>query len=346
MRRALRGLFASGALATLALLAGCLEFDEQEFVVAYDGKRDQLDVQVVYRGLHSDAKSSWSWFGDSPPTGVEDVAGTDEQLDQLLAGRPIVGLPGGMPLDLVELREGKDERAATLARAFTVDHGKFFRDGAGRLCGWQHLQVRDLHASLELVDALLKEELATPGGAREFRRSFGCEDAESVRRFDAALAKKGRWIEAVDGALLWHVPASEEAARALAKRIETAPSLESLFEAEAKAQKPDGSEPTSVKPDAKTEAQRERESGERVDRAVATAAMLHAIGTATKPTPTGADLILWDSRRAPQHVALRPPLPAGKHWDLAPHLEKRDVEVRTDVTDETLRRDFDERRAR
>jgi hypothetical protein len=29
VRRALRGLFASGALATLALLAGCLEFDEQ-----------------------------------------------------------------------------------------------------------------------------------------------------------------------------------------------------------------------------------------------------------------------------------------------------------------------------
>ena len=70
MRRALRGLFASGALATLASLTGCLEFDEQELVVAYDGARDQLDVQVVYRGLHSDAKSSWSWFGSMPGTGM------------------------------------------------------------------------------------------------------------------------------------------------------------------------------------------------------------------------------------------------------------------------------------
>lgn len=342
MRRALRGLVATISLAAATTLAGCLDFDEQEVVVAYDGKRDQLDAQIVYRGLFSAGATKWNLFGSSGEA-VEDVAGTEGQLDQLLAGRPLVGLFGPLPIDLVESRESKDATAAALARAITVDHGKFFRDASGRLCGWQHLRIRDVHAATELLDALMRELFPGKDGARDLLRSFGCDDEESGRRFETAVANKARWFEALDGALLWHVPASEAAARALADRIEQSPTLQSLLDAEAKRKAP----PADVeRKSAEGEAVRAPEKDARSEERTVFAALLHAFGVTSRITKTGVDLVLWEAGRAQQSVALRSARKDDRHWDLAPHLAKREVEVRTDVTAETLRSDFDERRAR
>src|SRR5262249_48185742 len=154
-----------------------------------------------------------------------DVEGTEKLLDQLAAGRPIFGLPDGWQIDLAELREQQDGRQAALARSITVDHGKFFRDVKGRLDAWQHLEIRDVYAFVDTLDALLRESYASKDGASDLRSELGCTDDESSRRIASALAKRERFLEVVEGAVVWHVAASETAARALANRIEKGPSL-------------------------------------------------------------------------------------------------------------------------
>src|SRR5258706_435888 len=134
--RALRRVVSAVGLAMLVLLPGCLDFDEQEIRVAYDAGRDRIDAQLVYVGLHSSGKLEWTLFG-TPPEEKEDVEGTERQLDQLLAGRPLVApFDAVYVTDLVELRRSDDAWQASLAEAITVDQGAPFKDAAGRLCGW------------------------------------------------------------------------------------------------------------------------------------------------------------------------------------------------------------------
>src|SRR5262249_26623532 len=167
--RTMRRRLAAAALATLAVLAGCVDFDEQELRVAYDAKRDQLDAQLIYRGLYSAGNTEWVWMGD-PPEEEEDVKGTELQLDQLLSGRPLFWLLTDMAgFDLATLRESDDPQVAALADLVTVDLGAPFRAGDGRLCAWQHLRVRDVHRALELYDARFRSELADTKAAAQVR---------------------------------------------------------------------------------------------------------------------------------------------------------------------------------
>ncbi len=343
--RATRRAVAAGALATCVLLAaGCLDFDEQEVRVAYDGKRDRLDAQLVYRGLGSMADSEWIW--SETPSEVEDVKGTERQLDQLLSGRPLVAT--GWPLvallgsmehfDLAALRESEDSQVAELATLITVELGAPFRDDYGRLCGWQHVSVRDVHRAFELFDGVLRTELENAEEAARFRRRLGCESRVSAALWVGALQKRVRWFEEVDGTLLWHVPASEGDALALIKRIEKAPSIDQYLERRFAVRAPG-----SVKSAAEGEAVRVadvKRGGEGL------VVLLHALGVTGRRTTSGVDLLLWDSKRELQDVRIAPGAIQSPRWDLAPYLEKRRVAVRTDVTDETLRADFDERRAR
>jgi len=337
-RRTPRRAFAACALATFALLAGCLDFDEQEIRVAYDAKNDRIDAQLVYRGLYSAGSSGWRCF--EIPAEKDDVEGTQRQLDQLQTGKPIFALLNSVwQFDLAELRESDDPQVAALASLVTVDVGAPFRDVDGRLCGWQHLRVRDVHRAFELCDGLFRAKLADGKEAELYRREFGCGSRVSAALWAAALEKRSRWFEAVEGTLLWHVPASEGDALALMKRIERAPSLEQYL-ARANAEKwSDAGESAKGR-----EVQRSAEAtGDNHDTLVV---LLHALGVSARRTASGVDLVLWDPKRAPQEgrCAWRPANSA--RWDLAPYLEKRRMDVRTDVTDESLRRDFDERRAR
>ena len=337
MRRALRGSFASAALATFALLAGCLDFDEQEIRVVYDAGRDRIDAQLVYIGLHSSGKLEL--FG-TPPEERDDVEGTERQLDQLLAGWPLVALFDAVYLtDLVELRRSNDALRASLAEAITVDQGAPFKDAEGRLCGWQHLRVRDVHHVFEILDEMLRAKLADAKEELDFRRKLGCTSKVSATLWKAALDAKSRWFESVDGALIWHVPASEGDARALAKSIEAAPTLERYLERHREREPSDA-------PAAPAAGGVVRESEVALRGVEGLLVLLHSFGVEPRLTARGVDLVLWDPKRSPQVVRVPATFVNDWRFDLLPYLEKRHVDIRTDVTSDSLRRDFDERRAR
>lgn len=335
MRRVRRGLSASVALATLVLLSGCLDFDEQDVVVAYDGTRDQLDAQIVYRGLFSGVDQGWDWFARD--SDEEDVEGTERQLDQLLSGRPLFALFNAVfAIDLTRMRRSQDPLAAALADLVTVDVGDAFRSADGRLCAWQHLRIRDVHHAIEVFDAMFRGAVARSSAM--YRDALGCRSRVSEVLWNAAVEKKSRWFEEVDGELLWHVPASEGDAAGMAGRISKASTPEEYVAPFVR--------PRSRVHEASAPATDVVRSPDSVAGSDPYLVLLRAIGATTRRRNGGVDLVLWDRDRKPQalHVPASPEY--RKHWDLAPRLAKRKVDVRTDVTDEALRRDFDERRAR
>jgi hypothetical protein len=337
--RARRGRFASAALATVLLTAGCLDFDEQELVVAYDGKRDQLDAQVVYRGLYSGVDLRTNWFRPPSEGEEEDVEGTERQLEQLRSGRPLFALfHAAYAADLVRMRESDDWLEAALADLITIDLGAPFRDADGRLCAWQHVTVRDVHHAFELIDTAFREKPDSSYSVEKFRAALGCTSRVSGVLWQAAIEKKARWFEEVGGELLWHVPASEGDAAVVAERIAKASTPEEYFELLL----------LLTHRDHVSSVPREdvHRAPEYVSGSDPYCVLLRAIGATTRRRAGGVDVVLWDPKREPRTMRIPAKKRDRKHWDLVPYLEKRKFEVRTDVTAETLRRDFDERRAR
>jgi hypothetical protein len=303
-------------IAALALLSGCIDFDEQEIRVAYDAEHDRIDAQLVYRGLHSSATQPFVLFGTAPE--VEDAENTEKQLDQLLAEQPLFALLDPIAtFDLAELRDSKEPLTSELAKLTAADRGDFFTAADGRLCGWQHLRVRDVTRALAIRNEQWRKQVADAEHGNEMRTCFGCEDDLSGALWKSALEKPEPWYERRGAELLFHVPASEPAARRLAERFERAPSLAAILEQESR------SEPEAEK----------------------FAALLHAFGVTVRLREGGADLVLWDAASSVRTVDFKKPKSDGKRHDLAPHLAKRKVVPRADVTDATLAAAFAEFRA-
>ncbi len=311
-----RRLAFSGALLLLAALSSCLEFDGQDVTWVFDAERDRLDVQLVDRGFYVGEESQL--FGPPKP-GFDS---TDEMLGRLLGGERIVALlqswPFAFPLDDIT-KEGletdaegkpKDLIAATLASHITVRRGDFFRDAKGRVCAWQHVRVKGLAECLAMGDALLRREFADEKCTADFRKWFGLEDEESLVRWQAAMKEKRRWLSHRGSALEFHVPASDEAARRFLERLEAA----------GRKRADDGAKPT----DFEEFAEGARRVGLQVS--VDAEGLLFSIGDPEKS----------------QHELNYSPPNDEPHHDVTPLLEKRNVVIRTDVTDETLKQLFAE----
>jgi len=346
------------ALPLLVALAGCLDFDEQDLSVAYDAKRDTLCVQLVYRGLCSGIiRGGWA------SSDTEDVEGTRRQLEEISTGKPIFALLWDMlPFDLSELRESDDPPVAALAQRILVQHGDFFRAEDGRLCGWQHLRILNVAESLAAADVLihreLEQELKRPLLRKQEKpvaiaKALGCDDAESMALWRLAIAAKAPWFEESGSRILCHVPASASAAQALATRVANAPTLDVLLARLAKTKSASGSDATSAASTASTastaSAPPRREAidveGARIGSETGLcAALLHAFAVTVEPHEHFADLVLFDAERPLQSVRVSSPEPT-KNPDLAPHLQKRRLPIRNDVTDATLAQLFAEFRA-
>jgi hypothetical protein len=292
-------------------LPGCLEFEQQEVRVVVDAERDRVDLMLVYRGLCS-GPPHFSWRGG------EDVKGTEETLDELQAGRQIGALLAPMMFfDLTELAASEDPLYAAFASRVAIDHGEPFRTEDGRLCAWQLVHVGSLTEVLRMADLFLARSIAKESDARDFRQGLGCDDAESRERIRVALEKGEPWFGVVGSTLAMHVPASETAARSLARRIAEAPSSAG------------GAAGTEV----------DRRALEGMSDAEELAVGLRAIGVRAVVTARGIDLLLGDPDAAMQRIDVRTPS-KSERFDLAPRLEARRIRIRDDVTEATLAAEF------
>jgi hypothetical protein len=239
-RRRARGRRGAALAAAFLLLQGCLEWEEQEIRIVHDRDADQVEIQLVYRGLYSAEKEE---SPAPPPVGrapsevpeegahrrnVEDsaVAATIETLTELLAGRQRFALQEPLfSFDLEELRERPDRRVAAIAAAVAVDHGEFFRDERGRWCAWQQVRIESVSRLVPLASELLREALlrsATRGKQDDVLQHLWLRDTGSRKKQEPALGAPFCWLALRDGVLALRVPASESGVRELQRRLEAA----------------------------------------------------------------------------------------------------------------------------
>lgn len=223
-------------LLLLLPLSACLEWDEQEVSIAFDAERDQLEVQLVYRGLCSAESSAVSSSESSADAGADSASARDPQggeetrarLAELVGGHPSFALvEPWWELDLAALREASDPRVAWIMARIEVDHGEFFRDEAGRWCAWQHVRVRQVSEVVALAGTLLREELAerrARGGEDDdgLLALLGLDDRDSRERQQPALAVPFAWLVLRGRTLALRVPASARGARELSSRLASA----------------------------------------------------------------------------------------------------------------------------
>ena len=205
------------ALASVVLAcSGCLEWEEQEIRIVLDREADQLEVQLICRGLYS---------AEEPGADPSSVA-TQTMLRELLDGRQRFALLEPLlMLDLERMREEEDSRVATIAAAVAVDHGEFFRDERGRWCAWQHVRVESLSRVVPLVAELVREELLeqAKGGVRSgLLEELGLGDPASRQVQRPAHEAPFSRLALRGGTLALRMPASERGVRELRRRLAAA----------------------------------------------------------------------------------------------------------------------------
>jgi hypothetical protein len=186
--------------------------------------------------------------------------------------------------------------------------------------------VRDVTRACAIRNEQWRKQLADAEHGKELREALGCEDDESGALWKAALEKQEPWYERRGAELLFRVPASDAAARRLAERFERAPKLAGILDQE-------------------TKSGAQRESERKPTEAEEFTALLRAFGVTVRLREGGADLVLWDAASSVRTIDFKKPTSDGKRYDLAPHLARRKVVPRADVTDATLAQAFAEFRS-
>jgi len=331
-RPALRRALLRAAALPVLLLAACVEWEEQEVRVALDASKERLDAQLVYRGLYSGA----GWGDERPPQ--ENVDGTSKQLASLAAGKQLFALLDPISVfDLDRLATDHDPRVAQLARWVRVDHGDFFRDERGRLCGWQQLHVDRFPEFIALANVLIREAFA-----RELRREkrddllvqLGLDDEESRAKQAAAAAAPFAWLALRDTTVAFRIPAGAAAVARLQARWERTPAwndhLAARRRAAAAASPPEG-EPVA--------AMREEETPRLSDeeQLLATLKQLRATLVATR---FGAELQLDLAGRIEPPIRFDRGVDDAPRFDLVPRLQEARFEVRAGIDELALAREF------
>lgn len=314
------------------LLAACVEWEEQEVRITYDPVKERLDAQLVYRGLYSGAK----WDKDQPP--IENVDGTAKQLASLKAGKQLFALFDPIThFDLDGFVADDDPRVSQLARWIRVDHGDFFRDASGRLCGWQQLHVDHFPEFIALANVLIRE-----GFRNELRKEkrddllvqLGLDDEESRAKQAAAVAAPFAWLALRGTTVAFRIPAGEAAVARLRARWERTPSwndhLAARRRASAAASPPEGDAITALREEELRELSDEEEL----------LATLKELGATLVATRFGAEVQLDLAGRLEQPIRVDRDFDAAGRFDLVPRLRAAGFEVRDGVDEATLAREF------
>lgn len=198
------------SLLLLPLLCGCLEYEEIEVRVVADLARDQIDLCIVSRGIHTRDRRS---EGDKEPYKAE--------LQQLLSLRDRVALPigGFFPLDLTDL--ARDERRPGSAKPsdrlygklfefIELEAGRFHRDADGKLCLYQFVRINRAKAFVAWVNETLRDTELWED--REI-------DEASRKLMDDFIERKTDFL-AVDGTgMRFRMPCSEEAHQKMIEEV-------------------------------------------------------------------------------------------------------------------------------
>jgi len=189
--------FSLCSVACLALLTGCLDFEQQTLAYRYDAKMDTLRVFQSYQGI----------FGEETNDGLS--TNEIEQLDSVLSGQRTFFFANWIfEYNRDQLREAVDKlkqadaqqelkmEPAALARAETflklvldnvrVENGPFYLDPQGKLCGVQRVTIKQCTKILAAANPVMRDYLkaeATNDNTSVENRALYLKSAERQREY-------------------------------------------------------------------------------------------------------------------------------------------------------------------
>lgn len=192
-----KGLFSLFSVACLALLTGCLDFEQQTLTYRYDAKTDTLRIFQSYQGI----------FGEDLKDGLS--PDEIEQLDSVLSGQRTFFFANWIfEYNRDQLREmiGKLKQPdaqqelkmepAALARAeillkllldnVRVENGSCYLDKQGKLCGVQRVTIKQCTKIITAANPLIRDYLkaeAAKGETSAENRSLFLKSAERQREY-------------------------------------------------------------------------------------------------------------------------------------------------------------------
>jgi len=190
------------AVALAAVLAGCLDFDEQELYAEHDQKADQIILVIQYRGLHATKELEQATTQLAEAVEKKTVA--------LMANWPFAFPIEEMKKDLAEPAEEGDETPPQLRKDFLtlvgrikVLNGGFYLDPAGRLGASQVVIIEKAKDSIALANRLINAAIV-------FRYQQEPPD-DAYDKMAVELARKGHtWVTLKGHSLIVEAPMPEE----------------------------------------------------------------------------------------------------------------------------------------
>ncbi len=189
--RPLLALFAGFVL----LSAGCVDFDRQTIVIAFDPDRDEAHALLVYEDLNPG--------GDKE----EDLKRAKQTLDFLFAqekgfilAHPLAIIPVIPPAEKEKLDEQAKKFRDLLLKHLTVKKGTFFVNKEGRLCGTQTVDIRGVKKFVDRINMSISDTLISdtvgewPARLLSDRTKRGDLDEETLRLWQKAARDRHPWF--------------------------------------------------------------------------------------------------------------------------------------------------------
>jgi hypothetical protein len=186
LSRPLLALFAGLVL----LSTGCIDFEKQTIVIAFNPDRDEANALLVYEDINA---------GGDKEDDLKNAKNAlkvlfDEEKGFVLA-HPLVIIPLTPPEEKEKLSERDKKLRAHLIKHLTVKKGTFFVNKEGRLCGTQTITVREAKKFVEGLNDYISENVAEMADKALADRTKGARpDEETLRMMQKATRDKHAWF--------------------------------------------------------------------------------------------------------------------------------------------------------
>jgi hypothetical protein len=197
-RQAVRPLFLLLAASVAIAGSGCLEFEQERFIVVLEPKRNEAHALLLYDGLHS----SKGWDENDLEHSKELLRAMFKDRQAFYFGQSL------LYVNLAREEKGPGKEVIQFCRKHLAVNGAGLAlNRQGKLCGYQSVFIRDLDGfvqglnrgismiSLEFTNQTLRE----PKERREW-------DAESLRLLSKAAKTDFNWLNVEDGRVNFTIP--------------------------------------------------------------------------------------------------------------------------------------------